>query len=135
MSELNARLDLPLGDGAAAVARRAVAAVLAGWGFDDDAWIFDAVLVVDELVSNAVKHGGGCLELGLEAHEGTVTVGAADGSAVVPRRGDPTDKGGRGLALVEAISSRWGVSDHEGGKRVWVELRPYLLPGAGKPPT
>jgi hypothetical protein len=48
----------------------------------------------------------------------------ADGSAVRPvvreLTGDaPT---GRGMAIVAAVASRWGVEDHHGGKPVWVEL-------------
>jgi hypothetical protein len=39
-------------------------------------------------VTNAVLHGGGCVVLGLHAHEGNVTMSVADGSAVVPRRYD-----------------------------------------------
>jgi hypothetical protein len=48
----------------------------------------------------------------------------ADGSSVVPRRREPDDRGGRGIALVEAMAVRWGVRDHEGGKQVWADLTP-----------
>jgi hypothetical protein len=51
-----------------------------------------------------------------------VTIGAADGSSVQPRRRDADDDSGRGLAIIEALSARWGVHEHEGGKRVWVQL-------------
>ncbi|HZL74394.1 MAG TPA: ATP-binding protein [Propionibacteriaceae bacterium] len=84
----------------------------------------DAVVVVSELVSNAMRHGGGCLELGLSTHEDQVTVSAADGSAVIPRRRDPDDHG-RGLRIIEAFSQRWGVESHEDGKHVWILLAPY----------
>jgi hypothetical protein len=31
---------------------------------------------------------------------------------------------GRGLRMVESIAERWGADDHDGGKRVWFDLRP-----------
>jgi len=124
VSELTARFDLPLGPQALGVARHAVRPMLHGWGFRDSDWLNDAELVVSELVGNAVRHGGGCLSVDLQAHQEHVTVGAADGSAVVPRRRE-ADEGGRGLLIIEALSTRWGVHDHQGGKRVWVQLRPH----------
>jgi len=122
MSELSARFDVPLGLYAPRMARRAVGAVLTGWGFTDQGWLDDAAIVVSELVTNAVNHGGGGVELGVQAHGDRVTISAADGSSVLPRRREPDDAGGRGLALIEALSVRWGVEDHHGGKRVWIEL-------------
>ncbi|BCJ46374.1 hypothetical protein GCM10010168_60130 [Actinoplanes ianthinogenes] len=124
MSTLTANLDLPLHHGAPGAARRAVVAVLTGWGFHDQDWLETAAVVVSELVTNAVRHGGGCLALAVEAHEGRVVVSVADGSAVVPRRRDPDDEGGRGLALIEALADRWTVRNHEGGKQVRVLLPP-----------
>jgi anti-sigma regulatory factor (Ser/Thr protein kinase) len=123
MSELTARFDLPLGLEAPAAARRVVRSVLASWGMHDERWLHEATVVISELVANAVRHGGGCLSLDLQAHDGDVTIGAADGSSVVPRRRDADDDGGRGLAIVEALVTRWGVHSHEGGKRVWAQLR------------
>ncbi|MEV0902049.1 ATP-binding protein [Actinoplanes sp. NPDC049802] len=125
MSELTAHLDVPLGRSAPAAARRAATAVLAGWGFRDTDWVDACAVVVSELVTNAVRHGGGLIELSLEAHGGRVTVSVADGSSVVPRRRDPDGIGGRGIALIEALSAGWHVENHHGGKRVRVELEPY----------
>ncbi|WP_430786181.1 ATP-binding protein [Actinoplanes sp. G11-F43] len=124
MSELTAHLDVPLDRGAPAAARRAATAVLTGWGFRDDDWLDAAAVVVSELVTNAVRHGGGCIELQLEAHGGRVTVSVADGSSVVPRRRDPDGDGGRGIALIEALAAAWSVQNYQGGKRVRVELLP-----------
>ena len=122
MSELTAHIDMPLGVHAPRSARAAVSAVLSGWGYRDDGWLELAAVVVSELVTNAVRHGGGCIGLDIEAHAGRVIIAVADGSSVVPRRRDPDQAGGRGLALIEGMSARWGVHDHEGGKRVWVQL-------------
>jgi len=127
MSQLSARLDLPVNrPDAPRYARRAARMMLAGWGFQDPRWLDDAELVVSELVTNAVRHGGGLIELRLEAHDEAILVSAADGSSVVPRRrapdGGPRDDGGRGIAIIEEFAQDWGVENHEGGKRVWVRL-------------
>lgn len=128
MSALTAHLDVPLDRGAPGAARRAVAAVLNGWGFRDPDWLDGVSVVVSELVTNAVRHGGGCVALHVEAHDEKVVVSVADGSSVVPRRRDPDGIGGRGIALIEALAVGWTVQNHEGGKRVLVEL--YPCPGA-----
>ncbi|WIM98832.1 ATP-binding protein [Actinoplanes oblitus] len=128
MSALTAYLDVPLHHGAPGAARRAVVAVLAGWGFADQDWLDGAAVVVSELVTNAVRHGGGCLALQVEAHDGQVMISVADGSSVVPRRRDPDDEGGRGLALIEALAAAWSVHNHEGGKQVRVTLLPSPPP-------
>jgi anti-sigma regulatory factor (Ser/Thr protein kinase) len=128
MADLSAHIDLPLGEDAARVARHAVRPILEGWGFTHEDLLDAAAIVVSELVTNAVRHGSGCLELTLSAHDGQVTVSAADGSAVVPRRREAGIGGGRGIALIEALSQSWGVQDFDGGKKVFVVLAPYLGP-------
>jgi anti-sigma regulatory factor (Ser/Thr protein kinase) len=125
MSGLTARLDLPLGHQAPRAARAAVAAVLGAWGHTDADWLGAAALVTSELVTNAVLHGGGWLSLHVESHDGRLIIAVTDGSAVVPQRRPPDARGGRGLAIIDSLSTRWGVHDHEGGKRVWVELAPF----------
>lgn len=129
--DLTAHLDIPPDGHALAAAREAVRAVLSAWGFRDGAWIDDAVLVADELVANAVRHGGGCLALHVQANGDQVTISAVDGSAVVPRHRVAGSDGGRGLAIIEALSQAWGVADHDGGKRVWVRLLPPTEPSSG----
>jgi anti-sigma regulatory factor (Ser/Thr protein kinase) len=124
MNMLTAHLDVPLDRGAPASARRAVTAVLTGWGFRDADWLDGAAVVVSELVTNAVRHGGGCVALYVEAHDNRVVVSVADNSSAQPRRRDPDGFGGRGIVLIEAMAAGWTVQNHEGGKRVVVELFP-----------
>ncbi len=135
MSELTAQLDLPLGVDAPAAARHAIMAVLGGWGFRDERWLAAAAVVVSELVTNAVRHGGGAVAFTVESHDEQVVLCVADGSSVVPRHRDPDDVGGRGLAVIEALSTGWGVRDHQGGKQVWVRLKPYPGPLPTHPGT
>ena len=87
----------------------------------------DMDLVFTELVSNAVRHGGGLREAHLANTGDHLRLVAADndprGPAVRARRVDQPN--GRGMHLIQAIADRWGVHRHhaEIGKRVWVDLR------------
>ncbi len=130
MTALTAQFDVPIGVDSPRASRKAVLAVLSAWGYVDDDWVADASVVVSELVTNAVQHGAGFVVIDIEASGSEIVVSVADGSAVVPRRREPDGRGGRGLALVEALTRRWHVEEHEGGKRVRAELRPY--PGADR---
>jgi hypothetical protein len=65
------------------VARHAVRPMLYGWGFRNSDWLNNAELVVSELVGNAVRHGGGCLSMDLQARRNTS--GAGRGGAAGAR--------------------------------------------------
>ena len=126
MSTLSAAVDLPPVVASVPTARRLAVDLLTTWGAPHD--LHDAGLLVSELVANVVDHVAGeavfTLELTLAGD--WLRVSVADGSAVRPvvRQLDGSAPRGRGMRLVEQIADRWGVEDHEGGKRVWVELAP-----------
>ena len=111
-------------------ARRWARSRLAGAGIRDDEPLAETlVLLVSELVTNAVVHTGcpAVLRLSLPGavtEEATVRLEVDDASdrAPVPRcvGGDAT--GGRGLALVDGLADRWGWSREGAGKRIWCEL-------------
>ena len=82
----------------------------------------DVRIVVSELVTNAVVHAATAFTVNLTRLDGVLTVTVADGSHVRPHQFPPVDgfsTQGRGLRLVEALSSSWGVTDQAGGKAVW----------------
>jgi anti-sigma regulatory factor (Ser/Thr protein kinase) len=83
----------------------------------------DLMLVVSELVANAVTHGQGEVVLRVQLDGATLRGEVIDNGAgfehEVRARG-PDDIGGRGLMLVEAMTSRWGI--HEGTTHVWFEM-------------
>lgn len=90
----------------------------------------DAVLVTDELVSNARQHGDAprhCRVRLLES-ENYLRIEVDDASPEHPRIRTPDGSGGRGLILVDRLSSRWGVEHFASYKTVWAEL---VLDGAG----
>ncbi|MEO6702524.1 MAG: ATP-binding protein [Jatrophihabitantaceae bacterium] len=100
----------------AAVARRSVHTAFRRAGMpDDDA--FDASLIANELVANAVRHAtalpSGHLAVEWVLDSASYTVSVTDGgssSEVTPRETDPHDISGRGLMIVAALAQDWGVS-------------------------
>lgn len=83
------------------------------------------VLLASELVTNAVVHVGGEIEVLVRLTPTAVRVEVTDGSEVTPspRRAGADDTSGRGLTLVEALARRWGVDAiPPGGKTVWFEV-------------
>src|SRR5471030_3327017 len=87
-----------------------------------------AALLVTELVSNAVVHANGpSLWLTVdETRSDVLHVAVRDSSQVIPRHSphkpDEHKAGGRGLFLVDALSTNWGWEPLGTGKRVWFEL-------------
>jgi anti-sigma regulatory factor (Ser/Thr protein kinase) len=84
----------------------------------------DAVLVADELVSNAHRHGDAPRTCRLRlTHQGRyLRIEVDDASPHQPQRRTPNGSGGRGLVLIDRLSSTWGVQNHAGRKTVWAEL-------------
>jgi anti-sigma regulatory factor (Ser/Thr protein kinase) len=88
-----------------------------------------AQLLTSELVANAVQHGTGEIELRVTTRDGELHVEVADESPDEPRllEASPDHSKGRGIMIVDAFSSSWGVTPFEGrpGKAVW-----FVLPTA-----
>lgn len=84
-----------------------------------------AVLLATELVTNAVEHGSGGAHMDATVQEGLIRLEVTDSSTVVPHPNTSVsdlDERGRGLLLIDALSSRWGVQPRPDGKTVWCEL-------------
>jgi anti-sigma regulatory factor (Ser/Thr protein kinase) len=94
-------------------------------------------LVVSELVTNAVVHGAGQIRLTVDLDEDRLRVEVTDEGSGFEHavRGIPFHEvRGRGLAIVDAAASRWGI--HEGTTHVWAEVEragPRLGADKGQP--
>ncbi len=102
-------------------ARHFAATVLHDASFRGDA---DTVLLlVSELVTNAVRHAATPFVLSLRVDGTAVTVGVVDEDRAHPprmRHPLPTDTSGRGLHIVQEMSTSWGTELMAGNaKRVW----------------
>ena len=121
------RRFLPSAATSAGVARRLASDVMDEWGADD---VADTVaLCVSELVTNALIHTATEIELVLRLDKSHIEVEVVDQSDRMPAmRGAGDDATtGRGLHIVEAVTSEWGVRAEGSGKSVWFRVdRPLI---------
>jgi serine/threonine-protein kinase RsbW len=90
----------------------------------------DARVVVSELVANALRHArpleDHTLAVGWRVQPDALRVSVTDGgsstSRPAPRRPGDLATGGRGLKIVQALASRWGVDADDSRTTVWAEL-------------
>jgi anti-sigma regulatory factor (Ser/Thr protein kinase) len=106
----------------ARAAREFVADTLLRWGRPERTEA--AVLLTSELVTNAILHARTQVAVTVHQLGSSLRVYVLDESTEQPRsRGDSDElAGGRGLKLVEAVATSWGVSPEGHGKAVWFEL-------------
>lgn len=115
-----AELRLAERNTSAALARQFTRSTLASWaapGSHDD-----IVLVVSELVTNALLHGHGTPMVRLFDGADRIRVEVCDDSPLLPVSHRVTPTSGLGLRVVEQLSSAWGASRRGRGKVVWCEL-------------
>ena len=120
----NLQMTLPTANHAVRMARQATRDALATWRL---AYLEEtAVLLVSELVTNAVRHARGGDEVTLVLQTaGTwlrIEVTDADPRWPQPRIPAEFDGSGFGLVLVDALAGKWGVRETATGKAVWAEL-------------
>lgn len=111
-------------------ARRWARSRLVGSGIGDDEPLAETlILLISELVTNAVVHTGCPAVLrmlfgGGGGGAGTVRVEVADASDRPPlqRHAEGEDTNGRGLELVDGLADRWGWQPEGAGKQIWCEV-------------
>jgi anti-sigma regulatory factor (Ser/Thr protein kinase) len=83
----------------------------------------DALLVVTELATNAVVHARSDFVVVVSPAGQSVRIAVRDSSAIVPTRRQPNlGISGRGLELIDALTTSWDVEMLPEGKEVWAEL-------------
>jgi serine phosphatase RsbU (regulator of sigma subunit)/anti-sigma regulatory factor (Ser/Thr protein kinase) len=114
---------LPARDDAAARARRHAYALLRRWHVRDETRD-NALLVISELVTNAVRFASGPVTVRLTKAGTSLLCEVSDTGNGRPRlsRSVPLADKGRGLHVVHRLTVRWGVRWTEPGKVVWAEL-------------
>ena len=112
--------EVPVDPSAVAAVRVAVTRCLRDWGLDD--LVFPTELILSELVTNAIRHGGGPIGVRL-IRDRVLICEVSDASDTSPhlRHAAGTDEGGRGLFLVAQFAERWGTRYTGTGKVIWAE--------------
>jgi anti-sigma regulatory factor (Ser/Thr protein kinase) len=121
MTEIVERLRLPPEPNSAGAARRFVAAVLGAGGEVAEL----AVLLVSELVTNAVIHAQTSFEVAVHVDDDCLRVEVSDQNPNMPslRSYLRESTNGRGLHMVATSADHWGFDARPAGKVVWFELR------------
>jgi anti-sigma regulatory factor (Ser/Thr protein kinase) len=116
------RLELEARPQSAADARRAVASLLGASDLDE--LVDTAVLLTSEVVTNAILHARSNVVVIIVVTPPIVRVEVSDDAERYPemRRADEEATSGRGMTLVDALASAWGVQPANGGKCVWFEV-------------
>jgi anti-sigma regulatory factor (Ser/Thr protein kinase) len=122
---------------APAQARSFLRSCLRTWNVDGGSEIDGqgAALVLDELVTNAVRHAATPVDVLVGLRGKALRVAVADRSATElrPRPATDDEESGRGLLLVQALAQRWGVLPRRaGGKVVWALLDHGEAPAASR---
>ncbi|WP_172638872.1 SpoIIE family protein phosphatase [Streptomyces tailanensis] len=112
--------EVPGDPAAVARARADATRQLAEWGLEE--LEFTTELVLSELVTNAIRYGGGPIRVRL-IHDRTLICEVTDSSHTSPhlRYAATTDEGGRGLYLIAQLTQRWGTRYSPTGKTIWTE--------------
>src|SRR4051812_8880096 len=115
--QLRGQWTMPCGADVPGVLRARCRTRLDAWGVPSAA-IEEAVMVLNELASNAVQHAGTGMQVRLNYNGSRIRIRVRDGSPRPPRLcpRSTTRIGGRGLQLVDAIADRWGWRPHAIGK-------------------
>lgn len=88
----------------------------------------DVVLVASELVANAIRHAEPVsarkIDVTWDFEDDGIVIRVEDGTAEPPRRRSTGTRqpDGRGMAIIEALASDWGVERTARGKRVWARV-------------
>jgi len=108
---------------APAYVRKWLRDMLDGSGVTSDV-LSDTILVVDELVTNSLLHAATPMVVTLEYSRDACRCSVHDkcSTGPMPRLVERADGTGRGLRLVNAIASAWGVERSDSGTTVWAEI-------------
>ncbi|GAA2439966.1 ATP-binding protein [Actinomadura vinacea] len=123
--ERAASWELPAEPGSAAAARALTGQALREWRVNDQGDVDDIVLMVDELVTNAIVHGRGGVRLRLRLEDTLLLAEIGDDHPASPTPPGPGHavlewaEDGRGLLLVGALATAFGTRPEARGKTVW----------------
>ena len=117
-------MTLPAEDHSVRLARQAAHVVLSAWRLAH--MEETAVLIVSELVTNAVRHARETDVVEVDLHVTRtclrIEIQDCDRHWPQPRIPGGFEESGFGFVLVDALADKWGVRETTAGKAVWAEL-------------
>jgi anti-sigma regulatory factor (Ser/Thr protein kinase) len=86
--------------------------------------IDDAMLLTSEMATNALVHAHSPFRISVARGGGVISFAVQDATSRTPQKRlvDAQSAMGRGMGIVDALSSRWGCDVLPTGKIVWAEL-------------
>jgi anti-sigma regulatory factor (Ser/Thr protein kinase) len=129
-STLEARVELPDDPRSVSLARNLLTQLLGQWETED--FVDLAAILIAELVANALRHVPGTCALELTRRGDALRVAVVDTGPGMPDLQNPglSAYGGRGLHIVSALATAWGIDHLEDGcKAVWAEVATPLTEG------
>lgn len=127
MPEHNTRRQYPTAPESVAQARTQVREFLRRWDITEDGNedAENVILVVSELVTNAVRHSRGLFTLSVDLYGDVCHVAVKDSAEHSPAKtiASASAETGRGVFLVDALASDWGWRAEPVGKTTWAEIR------------
>jgi anti-sigma regulatory factor (Ser/Thr protein kinase) len=113
---------LPARPTSVGVARRFLVQLLEAW--DLQGLEYDASVVLSELVTNAVLHARTEVRLEVSYEDSVLRLEVSDGSPKLPmaKRPNPQAATGKGLVLIDALATEWGVRPEPNGKTIWASF-------------
>lgn len=92
--------------------------------FGADGCVPDALVVLSELVTNAITHGHGPVEVTLKDRGPAVRMTVRDQGHSKPKVHEPSPdaSSGRGLVIVDRLSASWGVDSSSNKTTVWADI-------------
>lgn len=117
-------MTLPAELSSIADARRFLRSTMIAWAVGD--YDLAGPQVLTELATNAALHARSAYTVHLVLERGALLVEVTDSSPALPhhRHYGPDATTGRGIALVEALGTAWGVESSPTGKTVWCRVAP-----------
>jgi two-component sensor histidine kinase len=115
-----AKFSLPSAHSSAGEARDRLRGMLPFWADEERQ---TAVLLLSEVVTNALRHAPGAMDVSLTEAHGHLFAKVHDDSPSAPMSREGDEFGGRGMDILDALAHRWGVHQHfHDGKTVWFEM-------------
>jgi anti-sigma regulatory factor (Ser/Thr protein kinase) len=117
------RSPLPPTEASLSAARNCARSVCREHGLEGDR-CDSAVLVLSELLTNALRYGMCPISYAIEVRDGQVLVVVSDGALAEPvlSHAEVDAESGRGMRIVDEVSSDWGSFVADGHKQVWALL-------------